>query len=159
MPTVVSYTSAGLMKMTLVEIGSISTMDNSTLLHHASMAETLINAKIARKYSIPISGHVPLLETLATDLAIYNVLTSRITIKNDHPWFRRFKDSLTILNQIADGEISLITSSGEVLSGRDDVSEIWSNKKNNIPTFWEGAKEDQIMDSDKIDDGNDERGL
>lgn len=147
------------MQMTLAEIGSISTMNSSTTLHHASMAESLINAKLAKKYTLPFTSHIPILETLATDLAIYNVLTSRITIKTDHPWFQRYKGALNIIDQIVKGDINLLTSTGVVVAERSDVGEVWSNKENYLPTFHEGSQEDQIQDADKIQDGLDERGL
>lgn len=159
MPTVVSYTSASLMKMTLSEIGSISTIDNSMMLHHASMAETLINAKIAKKYTLPLTVAVPILETLATELAVYNVLTSRITIQKEHPWFMRFKNAMSTLDQIAKGDLSLVSVAGAVLAERSDIGEVWSSKQNYIPTFGEGSQEDNIQDSDKVQDELDERGL
>lgn len=159
MPTVVSYTSVALMQMTLAEIGSISTMNSSTMLHHASMAETLINAKLAKKYTLPFTTHIPILETLATDLAIYNVLTSRITIKAEHPWFQRYKGALKVIDEIVKGDMNLLTSTGVVITERNDVGEIWSNKESYLPTFHEGSQEDQIQDANKIQDGLDERDL
>ena len=159
MSLVVSYTSANLMIQTLPEINSISTLNASLMLHHAGRAEAFINAKIAKRYSIPIQGQVPLLETLATDLAIYNVLTSRIVIKEEHPWFQRYKNSLDVLDQIADGKLSLIDITGAVLAGRSDVMECWSNTKDYNPTFWEGPDTLQIQDSDKIDDEADKRDI
>ena len=159
MPTVVSYTSVAQITLTLVEIGSMSTLNSSGIAHHASRAETLINAKIANRYAIPIPYTVPLLETLATDLAIYNILTSRVTIKKEDPWFIRYKGTLAMLDEIATGELNLITSSGDILSGRSDVAEIWSSTKDYHPTFWEGPAEDQIQDKDKINDEADDRDI
>jgi len=159
MATVVSYTNASVMQMTLAEIGSISTMDNSLMLHHASMAETLINAKIAKKYTLPFTVQIPLLETLATELAIYNVLTSRITIKAEHPWFQRYKNALKTLDDVADGKLDLITTAGAVVAEGSGRGEIWSSNKSYIPTFHEGNEYDQIQDSDKIDNLEEERGL
>lgn len=155
----VSYTNANEMLKTLAEIGSISTINNSLMLHHAGRAEALINAKIAKRYSIPIAGQIPLLETLATDLAIYNVLCSRIVIKEEHPWFIRYKDSLKILEEIADGKLSLVDATGVIQVGRTDVAECWSSSQNQIPTFWEGPDTLQIQDEDKIEDQATDREL
>src|SRR3989304_2549607 len=159
MSLVVSYTSANLMIQTLPEINSISTLNASLMLHHAGRAEAFINAKIAKRYSIPILGQVPLLETLATDLAIYNVLCSRIVIKEEHPWFIRYKNSLDILDQIADGKLALVGEDGVIMTGREDIMECWSNTKGAVPTFWEGPDTLQIQDSDKIDDEADKRNI
>ena len=129
------------------------------MLHHAGRAEALINAKIAKRYSIPISGQIPLLETLATDLAIYNVLTSRIVIKAEHPWFQRYKNSLDILDQIADGKLALIDSAGNIQTGREDVTELTSSTRGYAPTFWEGPDTLQIQDEDKMEDESDARDI
>ena len=155
----VSYTNASEMLKTLAEIGSISTINNSLMLHHAGRAEALINAKIAKRYSIPIAGQIPLLETLATDLAIYNLLCSRIVIKEEHPWFQRYKGAMVILDEIADGKLSLIDNTGEIQVGRTDVAECWSSSQGHVPTFWEGPDTLQIQDEEKIDDQATDRDL
>src|SRR3972149_197958 len=149
MSLVVSYTSANLMIQTLPEINSISTLNASLMLHHAGRAEAFINAKIAKRYSIPIQGQVPLLETLATDLAIYNVLTSRIVIKEGSVWFDRYKNALGVLNEIAEGKLSLVDNEGNILTGRTDIMECWSSTQGVVPTFWEGSDTLQIVDQDK----------
>ena len=71
----------------------------------------------------------------------------------------RFKNAMSTLDQIAKGDLSLVSVAGAVLAERSDIGEVWSDKKNYIPTFWEGSQEDQIQDSDKIQDELDERGL
>jgi len=155
----VSYTTASLMQMTLPEIGSISTMTQSLMLHHAGRAEAYINARLSKLYSMPLSSTSPILETLATDLAIYNVLTARISIEAEHPWFARYKGAIDMIEKIADGEIPMINSSGEIIGGRGDQSEFYSNNMNYIPTFYEGAEENQVRDKDKVDDETDRRSL
>lgn len=162
MSLVVSYTTASLMQMTLTAIGSISTLNNSLMLLHAGQAEALMNAKLSRRYSLPFTSQIPLLETLATDLAIYRVLSSRITLKSDageHPWYVRFKESMKLLDDIAKGDILLVDTTGTLISGRSEAGEFHSTTQAYHPTFWEGPGELQIQDADKIDDGLDERDL
>ena len=155
----VSYTSASLMAMTMTALGSMSTMTHSALLHHAGRAEALINAKIAKRYSLPLASVPGLLEALATDMAIYNVLTSQITIKKEDPWLLKYKGAIDILDDIAKGEIPLVGADYAVIPGRSDIMEAYSNTMNYHPTFWEGPQELQEQDSDKIEDEADIRDI
>lgn len=160
MAVVVSYTTVSLMQMTLAEVGSISTMTDSVLLLHAGAAENYINAKISKRYSLPFTQSVPLLETLATDLAIYRVITGRIVVNKEHPWFSRYKDALGVLDEIAEGSLPLITNSGEELAGRSDSSmQVWSNTKGYTPTHWEGDWSLHKQDPDKLEDEADARDI
>jgi len=162
MAVVVSYTNVPLMLQTLPEIGSISHLSSADLATHASAAESLVNAKIAKRYSLPFTDDVPLLQSIATDLAIYRVLTGGIIIKDEHPWFQRYKNAMEILDDVAAGEVPLVTSSGDVISGRsDEVSgmQAWSNTMDYHPTHWEGPWTLHDADQDKIDDEADERDL
>lgn len=160
MSDVVSYTSVDQIEATMSLIGSMSTITSANIVKHASAAESEINAKIARRYSIPISGTVPILETLATDMAVYRILTGRAIIKEEHPWFSRYKDANKILDSIMSGTTLLITNSGDVISARSDElsgMQPWSNRKDYHPTHWEGPWTHHVQDEDKIDDESDER--
>lgn len=162
MSTVVSYTSENMINITLAEIGSMGTLTSSAILTNASAAESVINARISQRYSIPISGVVPVLETLATDMAIYRILTGRTIIDEEHPWFQRFKDAKNTLDDIADGKMSLLTNSGDVVPERADEASgmgVWSNTKDYHPTHWEGPWTLQEPDEDKIDDEADDRDI
>lgn len=163
MSTVVSYTNADLIKITLAEIGSMGTLTNSAILTNASAAESVINARISQRYSIPITGSVvPVLETLATDMTIYRILTGRVIVDDEHPWFQRFRDASSTLDDIADGKMSLLTSSGDMVAERGDESsgmDVWSNTKDYHPTHWEGPWTLQDPDPDKIEDEADDRDI
>jgi phage gp36-like protein len=163
MSTVVSYTSVNMVNITLAEIGSMGTLTNSAILTNASAAESMINAKIAHRYSIPITGvTVPVLETLATDMTIYRILTGRIIVDEEHPWFQRFKDSKNTLKDIAEGKMSLLTSSGDMVGERGDEasgSQVWTNTMDYPPTHWEGSWTSHNQDPDKIEDEADERDI
>ena len=158
----VSYTTVTMILQTLSAIGSISTLNNSLLLLHAGQAEALINAKIAKKYVLPFTESIPLLETLATDLAIYNVLTTRISLKTEagqHPWFQRFKLALDTLDDIVNGDIMLISNNGVVVEDRSDLTEMYSTTMGYKPTTFEGPISLQDTDPDKILDNLNDRDL
>lgn len=158
----VTYTSAETMLNTLSAIGSISTITNSNLMFYAGAAEALINAKIAKKYTLPITDSIPLLETLATDLAIYNVLTTRISLKTEaatHPWFQRFKNAMDLLDEIANGELTLVNSAGVVLNASMTADDMYSTTMNYVPTTGEIPDNLQGPDPDKVQDSLDKRNL
>ena len=158
----VNYTSAELMLNTLSAIGSISTLTNSSLLFYAGAAEALINAKISKKYTLPIVDSIPLLETLATDLAIYNVLSARISLRTDagnHPWFQRFKNAIDILDDIANGSLTLINSAGTVLVAATNTDAMYSTTMDYVPTTGEIPDSLQGPDPNKVQDSLDKRNL
>ena len=158
----VSYTTVSLMFVTLPDIGSVTTLTSAHLANFAGQAESEINAKLARAYSLPFTAEIPLLQTLATDLALYKVLTRRLFTSERleaSPWPDRYKEARETLTWIAAGELPLVDSSGAVLQGRSDIAEVYSTTKNYVPTFWEGPTGDQIQDADKIDDEADRRDL
>lgn len=157
----VSYTSCSLM-MTLPEIGSNSTITSQHLLTFAGMAESLINAKISRQYALPLTVDVPILQTIATDLAIYNTLTGRLYTAErmkSSAWPERYKQAMDILKEISNGTLQLLDSSGSIVAARTDINEVWSDKMDYIPTFHEGNITDSIQDEDKIDNELDRRDL
>lgn len=158
----VSYTNAGIILQTLTAIGSISTLNNSSILIHAGQAEAFINAKISKVYAIPILTSVPLLETLSTDLAIYYILTTRISLKTDtteHPWFQRFKNAMKTLDDISNGTIQLLTSSGFTLNVRGANQEAYSTTMKYKSTTFEGPVEYQQIDFDKVQANLDDRNI
>lgn len=152
---VVSYTSVDRMLLTLPEIGSMYTVSSAQLLLHAADAEALINAALAKRYSLPISGDVPLLTAIATDLAIYRALTGRITIKAEHPWFVRYKAALDMLEKIVSGDVPLVTTSGTLVGVSQMVP--WSTTMTYNPTHWEGGWTMHAIDSDKLEAEADKR--
>ena len=158
----VSYTTVTQILQTLSALGSISTLNNSLLLLHAGQAEALINAKIAKRYTLPLTQSVPILETLATDIAIYNVLTTRISLKTEvgqHPWFQRFKMALDTLDDIVNGDVVLVGTQGTIVEDRSDLTEMYSTTMTYKPTTYEGPVELQDKDPDKVKDNLDARDL
>ena len=162
MTVVVSYTTITRMMLTLADIASMSTLTSSSALIHGSDAQTEINARIGKLYSLPFTQEIPILETICTDLAIYRSITGKMTIDEESPWFLRYKESRDLLDKIVAGEMVLVTSSGEIVSQRsDDVSgqKPWSNNMNYHPTHTELPWTEHVQDEDKIDDLANERDL
>jgi phage gp36-like protein len=143
------------MVSTLPEIQSVTTLTSAHIHGFAGQAESLVNAKIARRYSLPLPEVPPLLQTLSTDIGIYYLLVKRLFTQeriNASPWPDRYKDALTTLDQIADGTVTLVTTAGHVIAGRTDIGQIWSTTRHYTPTFWEGPTAEQVQDELKIAD-------
>lgn len=156
----VTFTTVSLMYAVLPDLGSITTLSSAHLATFAGEAEAEINANIAQKYALPISQDVPMLTTLATDLAIYNTLAKRVFTAErlaGSPWTDRYKEAQTKLQRLAEGDLLLVTSSGTVIAGRTDIAEVFSTTKNYLPTMHEGPWPYQQQDVDKIQDTLDDR--
>jgi phage gp36-like protein len=133
------------------------------LFTYATDAEALVNARVANRYTVPISGSPPLLVTLATDLAVYRTLALRIFTSermNDSPWPDRYKESSALLDRIAEGDIPIVTASGDLIDENGALAgEVWSSKQAYIPTFSEIPWGSQEVDRDKVRDELDDRGI
>lgn len=159
----VSYTTIGIMQSILPDIGSITTLTSAHIAVFAGQGEALINAKISKAYSLPLTAEVPLLQGLSTDIALYYLLSRRIygpERLNASPWPDRFKEAMVILDDVGAGKIALVTSSGAILGARTDIAEVFSTTMGYEPTFFEGGQwGDQIIDKDKITDELDKRDI
>jgi phage gp36-like protein len=143
------------MFITLPDLGSVTTLSSAHIATFAGEAESEINANIARYYALPLTVDVPLLTTLATDIAIYKILTRRLFTAERlaaSPWPDRYRESIAMLLRVAAGELPLVDASGAMLPGRTDVAEVFSTTKNYKPTFWEGPNQYQWIDQQKVED-------
>lgn len=158
----VSYTSISKMLSILPDLGSVTTLTSAQLFEFAGQAESEINAALVKKYSLPLSGEVPILTTLATDIAIYKVLTRRLFTSERlaaSPWPDRYKEAVAQLDKIAAGDLMLVDASGTAIGDRTDLAETFSTTQNYVPTMWEGPTPDHVIDPQKIKDEADRRGL
>ena len=155
----------------LPAIGSRTSI-NSADLHNNFLipAESTIDSKLAKLYTLPITtecqcGHtcnVPILQTIATDLAIYRVLSQRIFTqekKNESLWPDKFKEAMDSLDAISSGEMELVTDANEIVNERTDLASVETSSENYNPTMTEDDPILQTDDSDKIDDIRQDRDI
>jgi phage gp36-like protein len=121
--------------------------------------EAMINAKISKLYSVPVAGSPPLLEMIARDLSMYRILSRRVYPQeraSNSDWPDRFKESMELLDQIANGEMTLLTSSGVAVSQLSTTGAVpWSNTSNYTPTFLDDGDDiGAVIDPDKQDDAS-----
>ncbi len=144
-------------------IGSVTTLTSSQILTaFAEPAEARMNAVLARNYTVPVDGTVPILQSLADDISVYFILAKRIFPAQrlkDSAWPDRFKEALTVLDDIGSGKTILVNSAGTLIGARTDIADVKSNTSGYQSTFHEGADVDQVQDPDKIDDLLDARDL
>lgn len=157
----VRYTSVDKIHTRLPFIGSLSNLTSADTTEYISDAESVLEAKVAKLYTIPISDS-PYFDKLATDASIFEILSKRVFTQerqNRSEWVDEFEEAFNKVDKIASGEIPLLTSSGDLISTRENVKEVWSNTESYHPTFSELGRLDQIQDTDKLDDLEDDRDL
>jgi phage gp36-like protein len=149
-----NYTTVPRIISALPLLNDATQVTSADLATFAEDAEAIVDAKIAVRYSVPVAGPPAILTTIAGDLAIYRVLALRLFTSeamNDSPWPGRYKEAMVLLDQIAAGDMALV-SSGEVLIGAETVvGEIWSSTSGYVPTFSELPSHEQQVDTDKLD--------
>lgn len=153
------YTSVSNLILTTPAVNSIAAITSAAMVHYIDRVEGLINAKLSKRYTIPLSNNIPLLSMIATDLAIYEIVAKRGLTKTsdtENDWPSRFKEANSLLDDIANGNISLATSSGDIIS-LSTASIPYSNTMDYVPTFGEDDFEQSMQDQDKLDDIADDR--
>lgn len=129
---------------------------------HITRAESLINAKIAKRYSVPISPAPPLLTALTEDITAYYTYRS-VYSQDNHNRLEYFeelkKDAFATLEMIREGDVDLVNSAGSVIAERTDEADSIcdSNTKNYTPAFGVDDPLDWKFDDDLLDAIADER--
>lgn len=159
-----TYTNVDRVKLQHPMIGSMTTLNSAQIFTFVDDAERLINSKLAKKYTVPVtgSGVPPILETLATNIGMYYILSRRVFTQEklrDSVWPTVFKEALKTLDDICEGKLSIVNSDGTIVSVDTTKAEFWSTTKDYTPTFDEHGTYDQIQDEDKIDDLEAERDI
>jgi len=143
-------------------IGSLSNLTSAQTYGYAGGAEAKMNTKLVKYYVLPFTLAVPVLQTIATDLTIYDLLVKRIFTGEKlekSPWPDRYKEVMDLLDNIASGETPLVAEDGSIIAARTDTVEVWSSTKDYLPTFHEDRDVNQIQDEDKIDGIRGDRGI
>lgn len=139
---------------TLPQVGSISTITSLQIFTATVRADSVINAMLSRRYTVPITPSPPLLTTICCDLTLYRLMRRFFSgeQQNDSEWPDRYKEAMELLEKLADGEIQLVDSGGTIVvpSAGSDIA--WSNTQGYTPTFGEDGDLMSIIDEDKLDD-------
>jgi len=157
-----TYTSVDRIHTMVPQIGSLSTLTSAQTVELAEYGEAELNARIVKMYSVPVSGTVPLLQALATDLATYQVLAKRVFTNErlkDSAWPDRFKEALETADKIGDGDLLLTDENGDVIGANTSTSQLKTTTDGFTPTFTDSINfKDMTHDPDKVEAQQDERG-
>lgn len=149
------------MQVVTPKIGSATSLTSAHLSDFIGLAQAEINAVLAKQYTLPMAHEVPLLTNLSTTLAGYYILRRVFTQEspNDSDWVDKWReDAKSLLERIMDKELELVTSSGSIISRNTGGSiEVWSSTMGYNPTFYETDFTRTFIDSDKLEDQDDDR--
>jgi phage gp36-like protein len=156
-----SYSTVSDLYLLAPEVGSLTAVTSADVCAFGGKAQEIVDAKIAKLYTLPLAQTYRPLQTITEDLALYYVFRRLYTSErfNDSPWPEKYNAALAMLDEIAAGKLALIDATGAVITGRSDIVEVWSTTKDYVPTFSELGPLDQVQDPDKIDDEADRRDL
>jgi hypothetical protein len=138
----------------------------SLVASHIDRADNLINGKIGKRYDVSgydTSGSVPpLLQTLSEDIAAFYTFRSVYSGDNQNfnEWLSKFDEAMTMLNELRDGDLHLVNTTGSLIEERSSSTAAFvdSNTKDYTPTFGEDSSLNWEVDPDKLSDLSDSRG-
>lgn len=147
----------------------VSGLNSAVVLGFINQVENELNAAVAGRYSLPFSNGCPILATLALRETIFRLAIQRglvhfpPSVQGKSPLMVQHEMDQALLQKIVDGKYTLADNSLAVISpSLTERGEIFSTTMNYNPTFHEGARLDQVQDTDKLDDieaDRDGRGL
>ncbi|NJM10614.1 MAG: DUF1320 family protein [Synechococcaceae cyanobacterium SM1_2_3] len=158
MPLPITITSVGAITAAQPLITSASAIASAQIALHLAQAEAIVWGYACQRYDIDDirTPCPPLLESICIDLAAYGVLTKQALLANSlekSPWPDRYKEALDLLKMVADGELSLVTASGTVISeGGTSYVAAFGHAGTYHPTFTELPSEYIDPDPDKLTD-------
>lgn len=156
--SVSSYTNVDRVRDSFPAIGSASNITSATIFEYVQAANDTIDLALATRYTLPMSSFSPLLGTLATRIALFDLITIRAMAQmpadmaKNNPFYDRLKEARKTLEQLAEGKLTLLNSSGQVIAERTDIVGAWSNTMGYLPTMHEGNYTDMVEDADKLAD-------
>jgi len=130
---------------------------DTTITAHIVRADSIINAKLSVRYSVPFATTPPLIETISTMLASYFTMLAQFTgdSVNRSEWTLEYKTALQMLNDIAEGVLPILTDAGVQLALNGDP--VSSNNKDYTPVFDMGDIIDSRVDPDLITEISNEK--
>lgn len=164
----VSYSIVGAVYSGFPSISSVSALTSAVVHAYMGKVEAEINAKISKRYALPIVGECPILSAISERETIYRIAVQRQLVnfppaqQGRHPLQTQHIDDQKLLEDIALGKVQLftVTSAGvfsSVVPADTSQIEVYSTTMNQNPTFHEGGWYDQVQDTEKLDDIIDDR--
>lgn len=119
-------------------VGSVSAVTSATVFSYITRAEARVDAIVGQRYTVPVPGSPPLLKEAAETLTL-GLLTRRFFSQeqeNKSEWVEGFfTDATAILNALAAGSMTLVSSAGAVIASTRPGQSVWSSTKDYHPTM------------------------
>ncbi|MFA5380041.1 MAG: phage protein Gp36 family protein [Dehalococcoidia bacterium] len=155
------YSSATSILLILPDLPDTATTTD-VINRHITRADALINAKITSRYETPIAPTPPLLGSLSEDIVTFYSYRSyyRQDNSNRTDFLDSAKEAFATLDEIRDGKIDLVDSSGSQIAERSEEATggiLDSTTKDYQPFFDVDDELDHAFDDDLIDNVMDKR--
>ena len=140
-------------------VGSAS-ISSAQIIIFGEHTEAEIRSTIAKRYALPLSGASPLIQSIATELTIYRLLSQRILTQaqlKDSDWPDRFTYARDQLKEIAEGKLILMNSAQVQLDMQTSYAPVRSDTMNYQPAVAEGLDplQWQVDNQRRIDNEDD----
>ena len=133
----------------------------SIIQSHQSRADSIIDSKCARRYSVPFATTPTLIQTISEDLTSYFAYRSFFTQdnQNKNEYYEEIaKNALELLEEIRAGKIDLVDSSGNVVDERATTDSELIDTSTDYQSFFDiDSTTSWGFNSDEIDSVGDNR--
>ena len=153
------YTEAADIRKLYKKIDTSGLVDND-FDFYIKMAESEVKGYIAKRYGTTFDPVPTLIRNISTELALIKILERFFTqeARSENSWVVvRRENLIDILEQIRDGEMSLIDESGNIISEDLNTSGLSSSTSTYTPTFGHGSPTKEVIDCDRLSDEEDAR--
>ena len=119
---------------------------------YLTMADNIINSKLGSRYVVPFTTTPPIIVTIATDIAAYYTMRALFTSdsQNKNEWTATYKESIKMLDEIAEGRVPVVDASGNELPHK--TQSLSSNTQDFHTTFDMDNLDNSVIDNDLIDE-------
>lgn len=153
------YGSVGGVNSLFPPISSVTNLTSAVVARFIDDTEAEVNARIAKRYTVPVTPTCPLLVALTERETIYRIVTQRALIQfppaqqGRHTLQIQHDGDQKLLERIAEGEMILVASGGGKISPDTSQIQVFSSTQNYNPTFADGLPpEESVLDTDKSTD-------
>lgn len=158
------YTSVGAVNSLFPPISSVTALTSGVVAHYIDTVEAEIEARLTKRYAIPVTpiasgATVPLLSAIAERETVYRIAVTRGLVQfpaaqqGQQPLAIQHKEDQQLLQQIVEGMIHLIDSTGQELPVDTSQLLVFSTTQGYNPTFADGLPfTEDVVDTNKSDD-------
>jgi phage gp36-like protein len=138
---------------------TIAKMDDTAVENKISYAESMINAYLSSRYTVPFVSTPPLVKTICIDMSAYYVLRTLFTRDsvNKNKYIDEFllkhldtSEKTGTIYDILNGLLPIIDDEGNEIPASSDL--IDSNTKDYVPIFDVDSDLDWRVDPDRLED-------